>query len=180
MLAEVGSIFRCYGPFRKRAGQPDVQQLRSGHPGCDCRDGSDAGMGFKFKRPAAAGAARSVPGPAAVSRWRIPSGSTETQGGESSSDDAGTTSPSLRRRRIFRQIALAALAGASFRVPIGKLTAVPGQSLSADAFFANASASQQSGHSCHCLSEQWSCDMRRAMTASGMVSCAFLLIGTAH
>ncbi len=39
MLAEVGSIFRSYGPFRKRAGQPDVQQLRSGHPGCDCRDG---------------------------------------------------------------------------------------------------------------------------------------------
>ncbi len=177
MLAEVGSIFRSYGPFRKRAGQPDVQQLCSGHPGCDCRDGSDAGMGFELKRPAAAGATRGVPGPTAVSRWRIPSGSTERQEGESSSDDAGTTSPPLRRRSLFRQIALA---GASFVVSIGKLTAVPGQSLSADAFFANASASQQSGHSCHCFSEQWSCDMRRAMTASGMVSCAFLLIGAAH
>ncbi len=179
MLAEVGSIFRCYGSFRKRAGQPDVQQLRSGHPGCDCRDGSDAGMGFKFKRPAAAGAARGVPGPTAVSRWRIPSGSAETQGGESSSDDAGTTSPWLRRRRLFRQITLVALAKASFTVPIGKLTAVPGQSLSADAF-SDASISQQSGHSCHCLSEQWSCDMKLIMTASGIVSCAYSLVGTAH
>lgn len=133
MLAEVGSIFRSYGPFRRRAGQPDVQQLSSGHPGCDCRDGSDAGMGFEFKRPVAAGAARGVPGPAAVSRWRIPSGSTETQGGESSSDDAGTSSPPLRRRRLFRQITLVTLAGASFRVTTGKLTAVPGKSQTAAA-----------------------------------------------